>query len=44
MDWKNFMAKGGGEGKRYNEWILQAIVNADMAVHMHFYALFEGVA
>ena len=33
------MAGGGGEGKRYNEWILQAIVNADMAVHMHFYAL-----
>ena len=35
---------GGGGSKRYNEWILQAIVNADMAVNMHFYALFEGVA
>ena len=38
------MAGGGGEGKRYNEYILQATVNADMAVNMHFYALFEGVA
>ena len=33
-----------GGGERYNEWILQATVNADMAVNMHFYALFEGVA
>ena len=38
------MAGGGGGSKRYNEWILQAIFNVKMAVIMHFYALFEGVA